>query len=107
MKLNTQRTKVLELIKNAGSAGISSYALTYQHNVKQAPTRVHELKQRGHNIISKRYGRTVKYVYSEGLQVTTESKILASNQPNPIIQPWEKQYERYQGKDGRWYSREL
>ena len=40
----TQRQKVLRLLKDAGALGVSSYEFTYTHQVKQAPTRIWELK---------------------------------------------------------------
>ena len=46
----TQRQKVLELLKSAGTSGINSHDLTYIHGIKQAPTRVSELKLEGYAI---------------------------------------------------------
>lgn len=48
----TQRNKVLQLLKN-NPHGVNSHDLTYIHSVKQAPTRIKELKELGYSIISK------------------------------------------------------
>lgn len=60
---NTQRAKVLALLQTAGSSGINSYDLTYKYAVKQAPTRIKELKEQGHYIFTKRNkNRSVSYI---------------------------------------------
>ena len=43
----TQRQKVLRLLKESGQSGINSHDLTYIHGIKQAPTRVKELRSEG------------------------------------------------------------
>lgn len=48
----TQRQKVLRLLKEAGQSGINSHDLTYIHGIKQAPTRVQELEAEGYNILA-------------------------------------------------------
>jgi len=97
--MTTQRNKVLQLLRNAGQSGVSSYEFTFTHHIKQAPTRIHELKKMGFNIISKPKDNTVIYVLLEASQVTTQPVIQPEN-------PWEKDYEPYIGKDGRTYYRE-
>lgn len=60
--IETQRQKVLRLLRQAGDFGVSSYDFTYKHAVKQAPTRIHELQKLGHGIITKKHDtRSVKY----------------------------------------------
>lgn len=46
----TQRQKILRLLKEAGQSGVNSHDLTYIHGIKQAPTRVHELEAEGYLI---------------------------------------------------------
>ncbi len=99
-----QRQKVLQLLKNAGAWGVSSYALTYAHSVKQAPTRIRELKDQGYNIISKRHGRTVTYVLSEASRVATQPDD-PMTETTTYRQPWEIPMEKY-FKDGRWFWKE-
>lgn len=59
----TQRNKVLRLLRQAGSNGVSSYEFTYTHHIKQAPTRIWELKRLGH-IINERPAdqKSVRYI---------------------------------------------
>lgn len=58
----TQRQKVLRLLKEAGPLGVSSYEFTYSHAVKQAPARILELKRLGHTITDKPSDqRSVRY----------------------------------------------
>lgn len=45
----TQQQKILQLLKKGT---VNSYALTYEYRIKQAPTRISELKDQGYNIIS-------------------------------------------------------
>lgn len=59
----TQRDEVLELLQQAGPGGVNSYALTYAYGIKQAPTRIKELKESGHNISSiPQKDRSVQYI---------------------------------------------
>lgn len=61
--MNTQQNKVLELLKSRGYLGVNSYDLTYVHSIKQAPTRISELKEKNHVIISRREkNRSVTYI---------------------------------------------
>ena len=48
--MKSQRDKILELLKTNDK--VNSYDLTYFHSIKQAPTRVYELRQLGHQILS-------------------------------------------------------
>lgn len=60
---NTQQKKVLALLQNAGNAGVNSYDLTYTHRIKQAPTRISELKEQGYIIKSQQNkNRSVTYI---------------------------------------------
>ena len=61
-ELTTQRNKIIKLLQEAGERGVRSFTLTYVHNIKQAPTRVYELKKLGFNIISKPYKNSVVYI---------------------------------------------
>lgn len=59
----TQREEVLYLLREAKDAGVNSYTFTYSHSIKQAPTRIKELRLEGYNIISKpEKNRSVTYV---------------------------------------------
>lgn len=46
----TQRQKLLELLRKAGASGINSHDATYIYGIKQAPTRILELKEEGYEI---------------------------------------------------------
>lgn len=64
--MKTQRQKVLDLLKESGNQGVNSYDLTYIHSIKQAPTRVKELRESGYNITSKTLpNRSVQYVLTD------------------------------------------
>lgn len=59
----TQQQKVLRLLKDAGNNGVNSHDLTYIHSIKQAPTRVQELEQKGYKIASiPQENRSVNYI---------------------------------------------
>lgn len=45
----TQRQKILNILKNGK---LNSYVATYELRIKQAPTRVRELREAGYKIIS-------------------------------------------------------
>ena|SRR5258706_16217458 len=47
----TQQQKLLNAMKNR-PMGVNSFLATYQMGIKQAPTRIRELKEQGYNIIS-------------------------------------------------------
>lgn len=49
----TQKNLILSLLKENGNKGLNSYDADYTHHVKQAPTRIHELKQDGHLIVAR------------------------------------------------------
>lgn len=58
----TQQKRILELLIKAGDMGVNSYDLTYLHHIKQAPTRVKELRLQGHEITSETLkNRSVQY----------------------------------------------
>lgn len=68
--MNTQQEKVLLLLKNAGSRGVNSWDLTYLHAVKQAPTRVKELKEKGNKIFSRtEKNKSVTYILLQGPKI--------------------------------------
>jgi len=46
----TQKELIMDLLHE--KERVSSFDLTYRYGIKQAPTRIHELKKRGENIIS-------------------------------------------------------
>lgn len=61
--INTQQEKILNLLRQTGSVGVNSYDLTYKYSIKQAPTRIKELKELGYKIVSVRQkNRSVNYV---------------------------------------------
>jgi hypothetical protein len=75
---NTQQQTVLRLLQEAGTLGVNSYALTYVHGIKQAPTRIKELRDQGYSIESNtQLNRSVTYVLLAGSQPQAE-KIQAS-----------------------------
>jgi len=47
--MKTQRNRILERLKEGQ---LNSYEATYEMRIKQAPTRIKELKDRGYNITS-------------------------------------------------------
>jgi len=64
--MRTQRKLVLELLIEANKDGVNSYDLTYKYGIKQAPTRVKELKRLGHDIVSVRQkNRSVTYILNK------------------------------------------
>ena len=46
--MKSQRDKILELLKS--NEKVNSYELTYKYHIKQAPTRVYELRELGYDI---------------------------------------------------------
>lgn len=50
MKSATQQQKVLALLQQ--NERVNSYDLTYVHSIKQAPTRIKELREKGYTILS-------------------------------------------------------
>lgn len=46
----TQQEQILELLKT--NEKVNSYDLTYKHLIKQAPTRIHELREQGYTILT-------------------------------------------------------
>lgn len=104
--MKTQQQQVLDLLKMAGPLGVNSYDLTYKHSIKQAPTRVRELRLAGYQIKSRtQSNKSVTYVLlnSQPSMGSTEAPI----QPQRELQAWEKDYESYIGQDGRTYWREV
>lgn len=61
--MKTQKNKTLDLLLEAGTRGVNSHDLTYIYSIKQAPTRVKELKEQGYNITSQALpNKSVQYV---------------------------------------------
>lgn len=62
--MKTQQEKILALLRQMGSRGINSYDLTYVHSIKQAPTRIKELREMGYEIVSRtiKGNRSVQYI---------------------------------------------
>ena len=103
MKEQTQRQKILALLKQMGSAGVNSHDLTYLYSVKQAPTRIKELRNLGFNIYSSKVksNRSVQYILIEGS--TTPKQI-----SHPIYKPWEEgsdlvRYEKIVNGEKRYF----
>ena len=48
--MKTQQEQILELLKT--NEKVNSYDLTYKHSIKQAPTRIHELREQGYTILT-------------------------------------------------------
>jgi hypothetical protein len=102
---NNQRNKVLELLQNAGANGINGYDLTYRHKIKQAPTRIFELREQGYAIESRKNpNKSVTYILlgSPASTGTTQAVI----QPQKHINSWDVPMERYE-KDGKFFWREI
>jgi len=73
--MKTQQDKVLQLLKASGSRGVNSYDLTYLHAIKQAPTRISELKEQNHRIFSRtEKNRSVTYILQSNFVPTTKNK---------------------------------
>ena len=51
MDMSTQQNRLLSAMKNT-PGGVNSFFATYGMSIKQAPTRIKELKQKGFNIKS-------------------------------------------------------
>lgn len=66
MKTLTQTEKTLALLKTAGPIGVNSFDLTYKHGIKQGPKAIHDLKQLGYLIASKRRRNGSKTYYLAG-----------------------------------------
>ena len=49
----TQQNLILQLLQEKGSQGLNSYDADYLYHVKQAPTRIWEIKKSGHTIITR------------------------------------------------------
>lgn len=79
MNTKNQRQRILELLKQFGTNGVNRYDLTYKHGIKQAPTRVKELRVEGYQITSRRKrNQSVDYILlgeSRGSTVTIQPSI--------------------------------
>lgn len=63
--LNKQQTVVLQVLRQAGDVGFNSWDFTYKlrPGVKQAPTRINELREKGFSIASRHLkNRSVDYI---------------------------------------------
>ena len=50
MKKISQRQKLLNMLMENKELGVNSYDATYKYSIKQAPTRIFELKEQGFEI---------------------------------------------------------
>lgn len=74
--MKTQRLKVLQLLQEHKSAGVNSYDLTYVYSIKQAPTRIKELKEEGYVITSQTLAnRSVQYILNGAPAVKAKREI--------------------------------
>ena len=89
MKLTQQQT-ILALLQE--NEKVNSYELTYKHSIKQAPTRIFELKAIGYEIITSPINPdgSVDYTLLDSpvkkethLKIEPERAELASNKKNP------------------------
>lgn len=67
MNNTTQRQFIIKKLQDAGQSGVSSYEFTFEHHIKQCPTRIHELRKLGFNIISKPFKNSVIYVLANSM----------------------------------------
>lgn len=66
IKRFTQQARILQLLRETGEKGLNSYDLTYTYYIKQAPTRINELREQGFKITSHlRPNRSVQYILHE------------------------------------------
>ncbi len=99
----TNHQQIIQLLKRTGSVGISGYDLTYKYGIKQAPTRIFELKEKGYLIQTKPFGKTVMYyLVGEVNRQTSNRATKPAYQPEKILEPWEKPCISYE-KEGRIY----
>lgn len=109
MKL-TQQQIILKLLKDSPN-GVNSYDLTFIHSIKQAPTRVRELKEKGYLIKSSRNrNASVTYhllgeVSKNAPEVTTVSKRgivdeIREGMDNQV-RVWSEKLQRYVYEDRR------
>jgi hypothetical protein len=96
MKL-TQKEQILERLKQGK---LNSYEATYDMRIKQAPTRIKELREAGYTIISvTQPNRSVDWVLEETRDRSTnqelaewiKKRIQQSNKPEPVIEAVEPQ----------------
>ena len=75
----TQKQILLNLLKQNGRAGVNSYDADYIYHIKQAPTRIFELRQLGHSIVARtNKNKSVNWIltnYFETSQPTLEKTI--------------------------------
>ena len=82
--MKNQQEKILQLLRHMGHRGVNSFDLTYIHSIKQAPTRIKELKEQGYSIVSRPgKNKSVTYILlnSPASNRTTE----------PQNQPWQEE----------------
>ena len=102
--LTTQRETIIKMLQDAGTHGVSSYEFTFDHKIKQCPTRVHELRKLGFNIISKPFKNSVIYVLSTEPKISEKQSMDKPKQYHEIMLEEMAQQESYV-KDGKTYWR--
>lgn len=79
MNKQKQQEQILTLLKGAGNLGVNSYDLTYTYGIKQAPTRIFELRGQGYNISTyNNPNRSVNYIlnpFSSEKHLVTKSHV--------------------------------
>lgn len=113
----TQQQQILKLLKET-PAGVNSYDLTFEYHIKQAPTRIRELKDQGYLITASRNGnQSVTYhlqgeVNLQASKATTEPQMSHKYLSCGCFEEYEgmechnkDHYEPYVGKDGKTYRR--
>ena len=87
----TQKQKILQYLKQAGTDGLNSYDADYSLHIKQAPARIWDLKQDGYTIVTRTNAdKSVNW-------------ILASSPVVKKIEAPVNDYSKYVFKDGRAY----
>jgi helix-turn-helix protein len=92
----SQETKILELLRRAGSRGVCKKVLVFELHFTQASSRVHSLEQRGFKIRHEmRAGDDYVTFVLESSPPETEARTSNSTSPRVARNDW---YERETGK---------
>lgn len=68
--METQKEKVLRILKERGDAGLSAHELTYQHGITRAAAVVFDLRKEGYPIETKQdFGQQAVYYLRAGKKV--------------------------------------